>query len=119
MEMSTNKNVESWMAALEPPVREMAEALRQLVLDAEPDLGESIKWGNPVYEKEGKVCHLAATKAYVALGFFNGVPLADSEGLLEGRGNKMRHVKVKRLSDIRTGQYAAWVREAVALNQRS
>ncbi len=107
--MSTKRTVESWMAALEPPVREMAEALRQLVLDADPDLSESIKWGNPVYEKKGKVCHLAATRAYVALGFFNGVPLADPEGILEGRGMKMRHVKIKRLSDIRAGQYAAWV----------
>ncbi len=65
------------MAALEPPVREMAEALRQLVLDAGP------------------------------------------ERLLEGRGNKMRHVKVKRSDNIRAGQFAAWVQEAVALNQRS
>jgi len=117
--MSTKKTVESWMAALDPPVREMAEALRQLVLDADPDLSESIKWGNPVYEKNGKACHLAATGAYAALRFFGGVPLADPDRLLEGRGNKMRHVKIKRMSDIRAGQYAAWVREAVALNQRS
>ena len=54
-----------------------------------------------------------------ALGFFNGVPLAGPEGILEGRGKKVRHVKFKRLSDIRAGRYAAWVREAVALNQRS
>ena len=47
--MSTKKTVESWMAALEPPVREMAEAPRRLVLDAGPDLSESIKRGNPVY----------------------------------------------------------------------
>jgi hypothetical protein len=75
--MSTKKTVESWMAALEPPVREMAEAPRRLVLDAGPDLSESIKRGNPVYEKNGKVCHLAATGAYVALGSFDGVPLSD------------------------------------------
>ncbi len=115
--MEAEKTVESWMSRLEPDLRAVAEAIRKLVLEAEPDLTESIKWGNPTYEKQGRVCYLAATKGYVSLGFFNGASLTDTEGRIEGTGKKMRHVKVRALSDIDQQQFAAWIREAVALNR--
>ena len=47
-----------------------------------PELTNSIKWGNPAYEKQGLVWYLAATKGYDSLGFFNGAALADPEGIL-------------------------------------
>ena len=86
-------------------------------LEADPALSEAIKWGNPTYEKQGKVCYLAATKGYVSLGFFNRTGLTDPHGRIEGTGKKMRHVKIRALSDIDQKRFAAWVREAVALNQ--
>ena len=116
--MASKKTVESWMTELPSEVRGIAGALRKLILDADPDLSESIKWGNPTYERHGKVCYLAATGSYVSLGFFNGASLTDPEGIIEGTGVKMRHVKVRSLKDIRPEQYASWIREAVALNQR-
>jgi len=39
--------------------------------------------------------------------------------LQSSRGNKTRHVKVKRMGDIRAGQFKSWVQEAVALNPRN
>lgn len=114
--MTTEKTPESWVAALEEPLRQIGQALRRLILEADPELKESIKWGNPVYEKEEKVCYLAATKAYVSLGFFNGASLSDPDQLLEGTGKRMRHVKARHVGNIRSRQFTAWVKEAVALN---
>ena len=115
--MTAEKTVDSWMAGLEPDQRPVAEAIRKLVLEADPDLSEAIKWGNPTYEKQGRVCYLAATKGYVSLGFFNGASLTDPRRRIEGTGKKMRHIKVRAMSDIDQQQFAAWIREAVALNQ--
>ena len=115
--MAGDKTVEFWMSQLGPGPRVIAEELRQLILNSVPDLSEAIKWGNPVYEKGGRVCYLAATGAYVSLGFFNGASLHDSQGRMEGTGKKMRHVKVRTVDDILDEQFATWVREAVALNQ--
>ncbi len=115
--MALEKTVDSWMSRLEPDQRPIAEALRNLVVEAEPDLSEAIKWGNPTYEKQGRVCYLAATKSYVSLGFFNGAGLTDPQGRIEGTGRKMRHVEVRALSDIDQHQFAAWIREAVAFNR--
>ena len=39
------------------------------------------------------------TSKWVNLGFYQGVGLADPEGLLEGTGAKMRHVKIRSLDD--------------------
>ena len=117
--MVAKKTTETWLASLEPPLRPIAESLRRLILDADSELSESIKWSNPTFEKGGKVCYLAATKAYVSLGFFNGAALTDPEGIIEGSGKKMRHVKVRNFSDIRSELLSSWVRQAVELNQQS
>ena len=117
--MIAKKTTETWIASLQPPLRPIAESLRRLILDTDPELSESIKWGNPTFERGGKVCYLAATKAYVSLGFFNGAALTDSEGVIEGTGKKMRHLKVRVLSDIRGELLSSWVRQAVELNQQS
>ena len=109
--MAAEKSVDAWMARVNPE-------LRRLILDACPDLSEAIKWGNPVYEKGGRVCYLSADRGYITLGFFNATALSDPDGLMEGTGVKMRHVKVRSTADIRPKSYSAWVREAMALNQR-
>ena len=110
------KTVDSWMAELEPPMREIAEALRDIILQAAPSLTESIKWNTPNYSRNGNVCYLAANKGHINLGFFNGVGLPNPDGLIEGTGAKMRHIKVRRLEDIRTEVFAALVQEAALLN---
>ena len=114
--MAAKKTVDLWMSELDANLLPIAEALRILVLDAEPGLKESIKWGNPVYEKNGRVCYLATNKDYVTLGLFNGALLQDPDGLIEGTGAKMRHVKVRKMDDIQPDLFTRWIRESVALN---
>ena len=118
LELGKSKNVDSWISELDPSLRQIAEALRNIVLSAEPVFAESIKWSNPIYEKNGKVCYIASTERYVTLGFFNGVALADPEGRIEGSGKRMRHVKVKSLEDMDIDQLGSWVVEAAALDER-
>ena len=114
--MVRSKNVDSWMSELDPSLRQIAETLRNIVLSAEPELRESVKWSNPIYEKNGKVFYIAATDRYATLGFFNGVALTDPGGKIEGTGAKMRHVKVRSLEDIDMNQFSSWAEEAVRLD---
>ena len=114
--MGRSKNVDSWISEHDPALRQICEALRNIILDAGPELRESIKWSNPIYEKNGRVFYLSATERYVNLGFFDGANLADPDGRIAGTGKKMRHVKVRALEDIDKVQFAAWVGEAIALD---
>ena len=114
--MADKKTVDSWMAELDPSQREIAQALRALILQAAPGIAESIKWNTPNYAMGGNVCYLAANKGHVNLGFFNGAGLANPDGLIEGTGEKMRHIKVRKPEDIRPEVFAGLVQEAVRLN---
>lgn len=114
--MPRSKNVDSWVSEHDPSIRRICHALRDLILATEPEMRESIKWSNPVYEKRGRVAYLSATDSYVTLGFFNGAALTDSEGKIEGTGKMMRHLKVRALQDIDEAALKSWIREAVALD---
>lgn len=97
-----------------------ADAIRQIdaiVRKAAPKATGSIKWAQPVYDQNGPFAFLKANKAHVTFGFWRGTELTDPKGLLEGEGHRMKHVKVRDLSEIRKGQFTAWVKEAVELNE--
>lgn len=78
---------------------------------------ESIKWSQPVYEDNGPFAYFKASRDYVTFGFWRGVDLDDPRGLLKGTGNKMRHVKLRTLEDVKKTQLEAMVKHAVRLNR--
>lgn len=92
--------------------RPVAEGLRALVREAAPDLEERLKWGQPTYAGQGNVCYVAVGRDHVKLGFFHGAHLPDPEGLLEGTGKAMRHVKVRSLSERERAALRDLVRHA-------
>ena len=48
--MARSKNVDSWLYEHDPYMRNIASSLREIVLEEGPELKESVKWGNPIYE---------------------------------------------------------------------
>ncbi|HEY4083956.1 MAG TPA: DUF1801 domain-containing protein [Burkholderiaceae bacterium] len=72
--------------------RHWFEALRQCGADVD----ELLHDGHPTACVNGAAfAYVNAFKAHVNLGFFQGAELADPDGLLEGEGKFMRHVKLK------------------------
>lgn len=111
-------SAESYFAEVEPALREVTDRLRRLVREAAPRAKESIKWGMPVYEQKGLLCYIQAARGYAKLGFYEqGIYLSDPDGLLEGTGESMRHVKVRSAKEIRAGLFSAWVKRAVEMNE--
>jgi hypothetical protein len=114
---TTGKTVDGYINGLEDWQAEVVSMLRQLILDAAPDAAESIKWSQPVYEDNGPFCYIKAFKNHVNFGFWRGAELPDPEGILEGSGAKMRHVKISGTDDIRKKAFQDLVRSAVQLNR--
>lgn len=108
-----NKAVDEWIAGLTPELEEIASSLRQVILEVEPAITESIKWSRPVYSGKGNICSIDPAKDHLNLGFFDGASLPDPSGLLEGTGKNHRHIKVKRLSDIRKKEFCELVKSSV------
>jgi hypothetical protein len=58
--------------------------------------------------------YVNAFKAHVNVGFFRGAEIADPEGLLEGTGRFMRHVKLRPEEDIDAGALRSLIQTAYA-----
>ena len=87
-----------------PEVQTIAKSLRQMIIEIYPEVIE-VPWpkqgiaGYGVGPKKMSehFCYIGTQSNRVNLGFFYGADLTDQEGLLEGTGKNLRHVKVKSL----------------------
>ena len=116
--MSSRSGVDRVLQMCASHVRETVEALRRVVREAAPEASERgyTGWRNLVYYYQGMFCYIAPLKDSVNLGFHRGVDLPDPDGLLQGTGKKLRHVKVGDRSDIADDALRTLVREAYKLN---
>ncbi len=60
---------------------------------------------------------MKAAKNHVTFGFWRGTDLDDDKGLLEGTGDKMRHIKVRSREDIQKPAFKKLLKQAVKLNK--
>jgi len=92
--------------------------LRELILDADPDMVEEWKWETPVFAHNGNVVAAGVFKDHVKLNFFKGASLDDPHSLF----NAGLEAKATRAIDIHEGDainestLQDLVRAAVALN---
>jgi len=108
--------VESYLRGIEGGKRALVEGLRKFVANAAPQLEEKIKWGNLTWTARGNVCWVIVYGDHVDFGFFAGAELKDPKGLLEGTGKKLRHIKVYAEGDIKPREFAALLKQAIALD---
>ncbi len=85
---------------LPEPARAIARALDRLIRLCVPGCTASVKWGNAVY-RTGDLAFAAImeTKRGVNLAL-PGAALSDPQGLLEGTGKVMRHVKMHSVAEV-------------------
>ena len=95
--------VESYVASAPPDVRAILVELLELVLETLPEAATSIKRGRPVFSVGSDLCYLAKARGHATLGFFRGVELDDPAGMLEGSGERLRHVKVRSGAEVPRG----------------
>lgn len=110
--------VDDYIARFKGKVGEVASGIRTLVRETVPEAIESIKWGQPVWESNGPIAYLRAFKDKVNLGFWRGADLEDPDGHLQGSGNRMRHLKLVSLQDLRPDKIRAFLKRAVELNKQ-
>lgn len=104
---------------------EMLASLRKLILDADPDIIEEVKWrkpsnpaGVPVWSHGGILCTGETYKNKVKLTFANGAALDDPSHLFNAslEGGTRRAIDFHEGDSIDEQGLAALIREAVAMN---
>jgi len=111
------KTVAWYIGTLENWQSQIVSDLDKLISSAASNATSSIKWAQPVYECDGPFCFIKAAKQHVTFGFWRGVDLEDEKQLLEGTGDKMRHIKIREPADIRKTVLKKMVKQAVKLTQ--
>lgn len=104
--------VDSYIAEAPAEHQDTLRALRVLIFEAVPATKEFFKWKQPVYATEKEYVYLKANKGHVNLGFFNFEKIANPAYPLEGRGKRMRHIKVKNMADFDRAQLKAIIAQA-------
>ena len=107
---------EDLLEITEESLRLVMTALRDVIVEVDPDACEVVRLGDraatygvgPRKMIDG-YAYILPYKRWVNLGFYQGAELADPEGLLEGTGAKMRHVKMRRVEDARRVEVRALV----------
>ena len=111
--MKAYETFDLYLADQSPKNRTLIRALRKFVKRAAPKLEESVKWGNGCWVKgKDPVAYVYSAPEYVQFGFFHGASLDDPRGLLEGAGEYVRHIKVRKTADIDEAAFGALLRQA-------
>ena len=114
--MKAYASFDEYLEAQSPKNQVIIRALRSFVERIEPKLSQAVKWGNGCWiGSKGPVAYVYSDTQYVQFGFFNGSSLKDPKGLLEGKAQYVRHIKVRNRSAIDEPAFAALLRQAAHL----
>lgn len=102
------------------------DKLRSLILSADPDMVEDVKWrkpsnpdGVPTFSCDGLVCTIETYKDKVKLTFAKGASLHDPSGLFNASldADTRRAIDLREGGDVDDEAFVELVREAVARNR--
>ena len=87
--------IEVWMREHSGELGRIAQRWFEVMRACGDDVRELLHDGHPTAcVGDAAFGYVNAFKAHVNVGFFNGTEIADPDGLLEGTGKFMRHVKL-------------------------
>lgn len=113
MKMKTYATFGDYLADQSPANQTIIRALRKFVKKAAPKLQEFVKWGNGCWvQGKAPVAYVFSAPDHVQFGFFAGASLKDPNKLLQGKGAYVRHIKVRKRSDIDEAAFGTLLRQA-------
>ena len=118
-ESRENHAVDAYIAALQPWQRDVAETVRRLVHEADPDVEEVIKRRTqPYFVLDGNICALLSAKDHLNVFIYD--PIApDPHGLInQGQGNATaRGIQVRPGDELDEAALVELFRAVIANNR--
>lgn len=116
---AASKLIDQRIADLDDWRGETLARMRELILEADPEIIEEVKWrGTPVWSRNGIVCTGESYKAVVKLTFAKGASLPDPKKLFNSslEGNTRRAIDIKEGDKVDARAFKALIKAAVAAN---
>lgn len=118
--MTDDADFRKIIASNSKEMQDLAIAVRNLIFEIEPKTVEVVweqqkiaGFGTGPKKMTEHFSWVSAFTKHVALGFNYGSELPDPDGILEGSGKLMRHVKIKTNDDLKNPAITAMLRKAV------
>jgi hypothetical protein len=92
--------------------------MRELILDADPEIIEEWKWSNPVWSRNGIICTGESYKTHVKLTFARGASVPDPSKIFNSslEGNLRRAIDIKEGEEVDARAFKALIKAAIATN---
>jgi len=116
MKKSKNEKVQKFLDEIMtfvPEKFEMLTNLRQIVFSNYPKVDERIMYGGIMFSLEDDFGGLFVRKNHISFEFSFGVEMNDPEKILEGAGKYRRHLKIRKLADIKDKEVDFFVKQAL------
>ena len=110
-----------FLSGSDPTVRSLALRLRTIVVGEMAPCHEYIFWmrtkvvllyGSSDRVIDDNICFISVFARHVDLAFKRGADLDDPDGILEGAGKGMRHIKVKASADLARAAIRSLLRQS-------
>ncbi|MDP9468161.1 MAG: DUF1801 domain-containing protein [Chloroflexota bacterium] len=114
--MNGQKTVDEYIVAFDDWRTDAMKRLREVVKEGAPHSAVGIKWAQPVWEWNGPMIWMKAYPKHVNIGFWRGTEMDDPHKVLQGDGERMRHIKITTVEEIPADALRDLVKQAVKLN---
>jgi hypothetical protein len=117
--LTDEEQVTEHIQKLDPALAETVEAIRQIILKTDKEIGEHIKWNNPSFyytgemkpfdpkEYKREIIVMNLHKGRIMLVFPSGAKVNDTSGLLEGDYKDGRRLAIfKDIDDVKAKENA-------------
>lgn len=111
--MNLNQEITDYIQGATEEQILLLEEIRKLIHKSVPQTSEAIKWKMPVFAKKKDYAYFRFSKKHITLGFYNIDKIEDPDHLLEGTGNTLKHIKIKKKEDINKAVLSKWL-QAIA-----
>jgi hypothetical protein len=99
--MPTSKDVDSWFARYENPMKDVVQKIRAVILAADSRIEECIKWQAPTFTYRGNLASFfPKSKQHASLMFHLGAKIPGKHPRLEGTGDTSRVLKLGSIAEV-------------------
>ena len=102
-----------WRPWVLPEFQPVVVMLRELMREEAPDVAEEIRYGLPAFRGKQIIAVISPTKKDITFAFSHGEAFEDTYGLLQGKGNISKHVKIKNQDSISRDALCYYIRQAL------
>ncbi|WP_020388367.1 DUF1801 domain-containing protein [Kribbella catacumbae] len=102
--MNRNPAVDKWLDDADHPLDVILRRAREIILEADARVTESIKWQTPTFAFKGNIASFNPSRNVVSIMFHRGAEIPGDHPRLQGDGRLVRTMRFTELTQLEAGR---------------